>query len=56
MGLTCNQKLVETSLIYRTKPKQNRICWKKRWAARVRCVSPGERERTYGGKVTIDRA
>jgi len=20
----------------------------KRWAARVRCVSPGERERTYG--------
>jgi len=23
MGLTCNQKLVETSLIYRTEPKQN---------------------------------
>jgi len=28
MGLTCNQKLVETSLIYRTEPKQNRKCWK----------------------------
>jgi len=28
MGLTCNQKLVETSLIYRTELKQNRKCWK----------------------------
>jgi len=24
--LTCNQKLVKASLIYRTEPKQNRIC------------------------------
>jgi len=43
MGLTCNQKLVETSLIYRMEPKQNRKCWKngEHWASRVRCVSPG---------------
>jgi len=48
--LTCDQKLVKASLIYRTEPKQNRLC-KKRRAARVRCVRPGERVRTYGGKV-----
>jgi len=36
--LTCDQKLVKAGLIYRTEPKQNWIC-KKRWAARVRCVS-----------------
>jgi len=24
--LTCDQKLVKASLIYRTEPKQNRIC------------------------------
>jgi len=37
--LTCDKKLVKASLIYRTEPKQNRIC-KKRWAAGVRCLSP----------------
>jgi len=47
--LTYDQKLVKASLIYRTEPKQNRIC-KKRCAAIVHCVSPGERVRTYGGK------
>jgi len=28
MVLACNQKLVETSFIYRTEPKQNRKCRK----------------------------
>jgi len=40
--LTSDQKLLETSLIAWNQNKTGYA--KKRWAVRVRCVSPGERE------------
>jgi len=41
--LTCYQKLVETSLIYRTEPNQNRICKKGKQPESVVSVRKNER-------------
>ena len=37
--LTCDQKLVESSLIYRTEPKQNRVCQKTVSSQSLSCQS-----------------
>jgi len=52
--LTCGQKLVETSLIYHTEPKQNRICSEEMANSQRPLSQFGRETMVYGGKVGFE--